>query len=189
MLSNQKKHLREKYKKIRLKKYESLKSLIYINVESFLGKFTKEKGINKAVGIYWPLKGEIDLRPLEQKLDLNLAFPACTNNRELNYYLSTNQAFIKDSHGIPAPINKKKLNPTDIEMLFVPGLAVDKKGFRLGYGGGFFDRLRAQKDWRKIKSFVVLPRNCFQVEPLPIDSWDIPFDGWINEDGVFEVSS
>ena len=40
--------------------------------------------------------------------------------------------------------------------------------------------------WKSIPSLGVLPKVCVSKKPLPRDSWDIPFDGWINEEEFFD---
>jgi 5-formyltetrahydrofolate cyclo-ligase len=55
-------------------------------------------------------------------------------------------------------------------------------GLRLGSGGGWYDRLRADPRWAAVPALAVLPAACV-VTPLPRDPWDIPFDGWIDERG------
>ena len=53
---------------------------------------------------------------------------------------------------------------------------------RLGYGGGWFDRLRADPPWRRVPALVVLPAACV-CEALPQEPWDVPFAGWLDEQG------
>ena len=74
-------------------------------------------------------------------------------------------------------------------LLFVPALAVDKTGIRLGYGGGYYDRLRSRQDWTNVPAWVVLPETCVSKELLPRDPWDIPFSGWISEQGPGLIGS
>ena len=69
----------------------------------------------------------------------------------------------------------------------VPALAIDYKGTRLGYGGGCFDKLRADSNWRAIKALAIIPNDCLTKFSLPKDEWDIPFDGWINEKEIFQI--
>ena len=68
-------------------------------------------------------------------------------------------------------------------LLLVPALAIDRTGIRLGYGGGYYDRLRADPTWASVPAWVVLPSACISSEPLPRDAWDVPFTGWITEHG------
>jgi 5-formyltetrahydrofolate cyclo-ligase len=70
-----------------------------------------------------------------------------------------------------------------LALLLVPALAVDATGLRLGSGGGFYDRLRADPAWRAVPALAVLPAACV-VPRLPGDPWDVPFDGWLDETGL-----
>ena len=88
---------------------------------------------------------------------------------------------------IPAPLDEAILDADAIGLLLIPALAMDQRGIRLGYGGGFFDRLRSDLTWRKIPAFAVVPQACISTELLPRDSWDVPLDGWISERGVARV--
>ena len=64
-----------------------------------------------------------------------------------------------------------------------PALDFDREGIRLGYGGGWFDRLRQQSPWNQVPALAVVARGCL-VEQLPADPWDVPFPGWLDEQGV-----
>lgn len=68
-------------------------------------------------------------------------------------------------------------------LLLVPALAIDRSGIRLGSGGGWYDRLRADPHWRTVPALAVLPAACVSPTPLPRDPWDVPFDGWLDETG------
>jgi len=70
-------------------------------------------------------------------------------------------------------------------MIFVPCLSVDKNLIRLGYGGGYFDKLRRDNDWRNIPCIGVLTSNCVSTIPLPRAEWDIPLSGFITEKEIF----
>jgi 5-formyltetrahydrofolate cyclo-ligase len=88
-----------------------------------------------------------------------------------------------DNCGIAAPLACPPLPATAMAALLLPCLALDGRGLRLGYGGGWFDRLRAQPAWRAVPALGVLPAACL-VAALPRDSWDVPLDGWIDESGL-----
>ena len=86
-------------------------------------------------------------------------------------------------------IKGNPINPKDISILFVPAIAIDKEGYRLGYGGGYFDRLRQKDLWLSIPSFVVISNNCISKTTLPRDKWDVPFNGWISEKGLHQIEA
>ncbi len=79
------------------------------------------------------------------------------------------------------------LSPTALGLLLVPALAIDRQGIRLGYGGGWYDRLRADPAWRAVPALAVLPAACV-VETLPRDGWDVPFAGWLDESGLHWIN-
>jgi 5,10-methenyltetrahydrofolate synthetase len=151
---------------------------------SFVRRTTKETSV---VGLYWPLDNEVDLRPLRTQLPNPVALPQADGKGCLRYGRWSGQVLKKDGCGIPAPTNSSNLRPEEISLLLVPALAVDSSGIRLGYGGGYYDRLRSDPLWANVPAWVVLPSQCVQVSPLPRDSWDVPFNGWITEQGPGQV--
>ncbi len=183
--NNSKETQRSNYKVIRNKVLPQVENLIIEKVTERIQIFLtthKQKGF---LGIYWPLHGEVDLRGLKVNLTIPIALPASREKGLMTYHPWTDSQLRKDFYGIPAPLDEPILKPQDMSLLLVPAIAIDQHGYRLGYGGGFFDRLRAKKDWRSIPALVILPKACVSKEPLPKNSWDIPFDGWINEEGNF----
>jgi len=150
------------------------------------------------LGIYWPLAGEVDLRGLRSTLGERLALPAVEHatpapqtgadpqhpGRLLYRAWNQGQPLEPDGCGIPAPpASTPPLSPADLALLLVPALAVDRSGYRLGYGGGWYDRLRADPAWARVPALAVLPSACL-VALLPCDPWDIPFAGWLTEHGI-----
>lgn len=81
----------------------------------------------------------------------------------------------KNTFGIWQPkLNVQQVLPlNEIDIIFVPLVAFDQQGNRLGMGGGFYDR--TLQNWQQ-KSFIPigLAHQCQQVEHLPLASWDIP---------------
>ena len=51
------------------------------------------------------------------------------------------EALVEAVWGIPEPANLRVIDPLTIEVVVAPGLGFDRSGFRVGYGGGFYDRL------------------------------------------------
>ncbi len=187
--SLQKKIKRAEFKKIREESIKLNKEPIINEVEKVLREITGKSNTGMFVGIYWPLKDEIDLRCLKYQSSFNLALPASRQNKLLSYHPWLKKTLKKDFLKIPAPTTERSLNPEEILVLLLPAIAIDIFGCRLGYGGGYFDRLRSDPQWRSIPSFVVTPQKCVSYEPLPMDPWDIPINGWISEEGIFEIQN
>ena len=178
-ISEKKKFERTKFKNLMDKSSPVDRKKVEINVKLYVESlFKKGKTINH-IGIYWPIKNEVDIRSLNDKY--SLALPRCDKNKELFFCEWKGTQLTKDYEGIPSPSLALKLSYEEISMIFIPCLAVDKNLTRLGYGGGYFDRLRADKRWRAIPCIGVLTSNCVSNHFLIREDWDIPLSGFITE--------
>ncbi len=176
------------YFKLKRSKLPSLiKKKIFFEVEKELQRLTHQDEIHGSVGIYWPLPGEVDLRPLRSSTDLKFALPSSYKNGQMKYHNWGNKKLEMDSFNIPSPLKETPLRGNSMGLILAPALAIDLNGIRLGYGGGFFDRLRSKMEWRSISSLAVLPKACVSHHALPKDRWDVPFNGWITEEGVTRI--
>jgi 5-formyltetrahydrofolate cyclo-ligase len=149
---------------------------------------------DRRLGLYWPIGAEPDLRPLASVPSLaeRLALPAVavagdgSQGRLVYRAWRLGDPLEADACAIPAPLGPE-LGPQSLGLLLVPALALDRRGIRLGSGGGWYDRLRADPAWRALPALAVLPSACL-VDRLPADVWDIPFDGWIDEMGLHRLA-
>ena len=135
------------------------------------------------------MKGEVDIRFIREITNQKIALPSSSKTKGITYHHWSNNQVVPDSNRIPAPTGENAISPNDISILFVPAIAIDQKGYRLGYGGGYFDRLRQQDLWLSIPSFVVISNSCISKKPLPRDEWDLPFSGWISEKGLHQIKA
>jgi len=174
---------RVKFKKIMSESSLSERKNVRENVERFLATLDRNIWINKFFAIYWPLKDEVDLRELRKKYPL--ALPKCNLSKRIDFYIWDDAPLIKDQEGIFAPNNSELLDTRHISYIFVPCLSVDKKLNRLGYGGGYYDKLRATKEWRLIPCIGVLTNKCVSKSFLTKDNWDIPLNGFITDKEIF----
>ena len=79
-------------------------------------------------------------------------------------------------------IDTQHLRSDDI--LLVPAVGCDRQGYRMGYGGGFYDRMLSDPAWASVtKIGIVFDFAC--VDRLPIDPWDQPLSGVCTENGLF----
>ena len=148
----------------------------------------------RLLGLYCPLPGEVDLRELETLLPGRLALPAITagprdpSARLVYRPWRGGDPLEPDSCRNPAPLaGAGELPAQALGLLLVPALACDGAGIRLGYGGGWYDRLRADPSWAQVPALAVLPRGC-RVGQLPRDPWDVPLQGWLDEEGLGHFS-
>ena len=69
-------------------------------------------------------------------------------------------------------------------MTVIPLLAVNGRGFRIGYGKGFYDRYLKDKRTKKVGLGY-----SFQIESFEEDKWDIPLDLFLCEKGIYYYES
>jgi 5-formyltetrahydrofolate cyclo-ligase len=97
------------------------------------------------LGVYWPMRGEPDLRDLYAMLDqqgMKLALPVAVQlAAPLAFALwKPGETLDKDACGVPAPAARTLVRP---DALLIPCVGFTKSNIRLGYGGGFYDRTLA----------------------------------------------
>jgi 5-formyltetrahydrofolate cyclo-ligase len=104
------------------------------------------------------------------------------NHQLTHYALSPETPLVTNRFGIPEPVINDQLPMTNdqFDLILVPLLAVDERGHRVGYGGGYYDRFLAQcrPDCQKIGLSLFPPVDRIDdVEPT-----DVPLDEWITTD-------
>ena len=146
----------------------------------------------RKVFIYWPLDGEPDLRPMANSLSSDLPFfalPVMVSNGQLAFFLwNPGDPVVQNACGIVEPLGLGQ--PETIEgdtVIFVPSIAVDSRGFRLGYGGGYYDRLMAQHP--KAQYIGVVWHELFFNSLAIEDAWDRWLPRVVTQEGVFECQS
>ena len=110
-------------------------------------------------------KKEIDTNPILSMLqgkDKNIVLPKITvRNSFLSYLLTDNTIIKSNKWGIPEPVDGLKVSPHKIDVVFIPLLAFDIYGNRVGYGKGFYDRFLKQcrSDIIKVGLSLFEPEN------------------------------
>jgi len=84
----------------------------------------------------------------------------------------------------PRPDRCERVEPRAIDFVLVPGVAFDARGGRLGYGGGFYDKLLAD-DLSPCAWLVAGAFEAQVVEKVPIDKHDMPMDVVVTENGHY----
>ncbi len=102
---------------------------------------------------------------------------------EMTHYLLTdNTKFKKNSYNIPEPIDGIEVPVSKIEVVFVPLLAYDKNGNRVGYGKGFYDKFLSKCNPGTIKIGLSLFEPEATIEDISVT--DIKLDFCITPNGV-----
>lgn len=109
--------------------------------------FTNFQLEGKTISLFLPIERQKEINTykiLEKGLALgvNIALPkTIMSNHTLKHYQFESHSQLQLSeHGIPEPTHGKIIKPEQLDFVFVPLLAVDKTGHRIGYGKGFYDR-------------------------------------------------
>lgn len=99
--------------------------------------------------------------------------------------------WIRNRYGIlePAPSGRNLVHVTQLDLIIAPLVAVDRRGWRLGSGAGYYDRclhprLRSPR-WRH-PLFVGLAYEFQRVERLEPAVWDVPLDALLTEQRLYE---
>lgn len=137
------------------------------------------------IGFYWPFQGEFN--PLFtvnilRALGTSAALPVIV---EKNHPLKFFEWFptVRMSNGIfniPVPVDTMEIKPN---ALLIPLIGFDEHGYRLGYGGGYYDRTLAGMSPQPLKIGV-----AFEISRMPSiipQPHDIPMDFIVTETGVY----
>ncbi|MDM0043224.1 5-formyltetrahydrofolate cyclo-ligase [Variovorax dokdonensis] len=144
------------------------------------------------IGAYWPIKGEFDPLPALHRWKEDGELTGEPTRRRIGlpvidkvHKTLTFHAWYpgcpmeEDAFGIPKPKDTELVVPT---LLFVPCVGYGPGGFRLGYGGGFYDRTLAALEPRPVTVGLGFANGLVEsLEPLP---HDVPLDAILNDEGV-----
>jgi 5-formyltetrahydrofolate cyclo-ligase len=133
---------------------------------------------------YCSHRQEPDLSYLFTRTDKRWGVPRCVGKDLLWQRWEPQQALVKGAYGILEPSAELPLlEAVDVDLMLVPSVGIDRSGYRLGYGGGYYDRLRADPLWRNVPTIGIVFDFAY-VYVLPIEPWDLPLDGICTELGV-----
>jgi len=143
--------------------------------------------------LYQAADGEIDTAPLASKLlefSKQIAYPclrrdgynASGKRTALRMHFAqcpANRRWITGEYGLLEPLAPTQPPRFNAQVVFLPLVAFDQTGARLGMGGGFYDRLNAARALR-----IGLAHAQQQSANLPVDEWDLPLDAVITERAI-----
>lgn len=111
-------------------------------------------------------------------------FPRCVGN-SLDWHVWTPQDAVQiGAYGIVEPHPEATtIAPQDVDLILVPSVACDYRGYRLGYGGGYYDRLLCSPEWNKKPTIGIVFEFAY-LQHLPIEPWDQPLQGVCTETGL-----
>ena len=166
--------LRKEILKIREK---NNKKNIQINFSQIIKILKKEKMIKKIVGGYYPVNFEVDdleLLKIFKKKNFDISLPVIKKNFQIDFYKwSFSDPLNINKYGIPEPETKNIVYP---DILLIPLVAFDKNLNRLGYGGGYYDRLIKKLSKKKKIMKIGLAFSVQKIDKVPINIYDQKLD-------------
>jgi 5-formyltetrahydrofolate cyclo-ligase len=136
---------------------------------------------------YLPFKGEVDLTSLLSDFPGKVwAAPRIKSDGLMDFHQYDPERLVRHSFGMlePAP-DCPTITPDQVQLALVPGLAYDRQGWRLGYGGGFYDRFLAH--FQGVTAGITY--QALLLDDIPHAGHDIPMQYVITETGpIIEVA-
>ncbi|MBS9773942.1 MAG: 5-formyltetrahydrofolate cyclo-ligase [Tenacibaculum sp.] len=140
-----KNQLRKLYKQKRKDLTEEQINLLQKNIYNQV--FTLNFSLVNTIHIFLPIEkqNEINTYPIidflrEKNKKIVISKSNFTNNTLEHFVFDEKTELEVNKYGIPEPINAKKIDVNEIDLIFVPLLISDTKNYRVGYGKGFYDR-------------------------------------------------
>ncbi len=140
------------------------------------------------IAFYLAINGEINLETLWQSADTqgkHCYFPAINNDHTVSFLPATqNTAWCKKRFGILEPDVDAALAlmPEQLDIIFLPLVAFDDRGTRVGMGGGFYDRTLANHRALQLIGVAYEFQHQAFIQP---DSWDVPLTAMITQQTIY----
>tara|TARA_B100000809_G_scaffold128155_1_gene126246 strand:+ start:171 stop:713 length:543 start_codon:yes stop_codon:yes gene_type:complete len=161
---------------LKLREMENFKN-IKIDFDNVFDLLKKNNLTKKCIGGYFPVNYEIDdleiLKKLKKK-KYQISLPVIKKNFDMDYYSWSFDDPLKiNQYGIPEPFSKQLIYP---DILLVPLVAFDKNLNRLGYGGGYYDRVIDKLSKKKYILKIGLALSVQKINNVPVTKYDKKLD-------------
>lgn len=137
------------------------------------------------IGVYAAFDAEANpaALPAEGK---QLAYPRIVGGELEFAYAKPEELTARGSFGIREPPKElPAIDPAELELIVVPGLAFTYDGARIGYGKGHYDRVLAKvREKNKAAKLIGFAYKAQCIDELPVDWNDVLLDGVVNENGL-----
>ena len=140
---------------------------------------------------YWPIRSELDIRPSLERLvrrghPLGLPVVVAKGAPLIFRLWRPGEPLVEAGFGTSVPTDDRpEVNP---RVLLVPLLSFDRAGYRLGYGGGFYDRTMAALRARQQTLAVGVAFAAQEIEAVPRGPFDQPLDWIVTESEAIQIS-
>ena len=131
--------------------------------------------------LFHPIKNEPDLTPLALELlkeGKTVAFPKVVGREIVPIRVNSLKELGPGRFGILEPPYRPKGVLKEVDVVFVPGVAFDRLGYRIGFGGGYYDRLLEKLS---VRAKIGVCFDFQLLDELPSEPFDVPVDFVITE--------
>lgn len=136
----------------------------------------------KTILAYFSFRQEPDLSPLFT-IPKTWGFPRCVGKQLSWHVWQPGDALHRGAYGILEPLpDAPKIDQSEVDLILVPAVGCDLRGYRLGYGGGYYDRMLSKTEWESKVAIGIIFEFAL-IAQLPVDSWDQPLHGICTESG------
>ncbi|TAG61305.1 MAG: 5-formyltetrahydrofolate cyclo-ligase [Oscillatoriales cyanobacterium] len=111
-------------------------------------------------------------------------FPRCVGKQLSWHVWQPGDALHTGAYGILEPLpDAPKIDRSEVDLILVPAVGCDVRGYRLGYGGGYYDRMLSLTEWESKIAIATIFEFALLAQ-LPVDSWDKALHGICTESGL-----
>ena len=182
--------MKNKYRRSALQQRKSLSdqehsSLSQTIQENFLTSISLS-GIQN-IALYMPISNEVSLELLKKETSIHnkISIPVVKPDKQLQFIRpNVDCEFVLNQFNVLEPTEGIEVEVNSHDLIVVPSVGVDKNGFRLGYGGGYYDRVLAGYERSLNKPLLIGLLFSFQkIDAAFGESHDMKFDRIFTELG------
>ena len=176
---------KENLLRLSLEKRNAQEKLI-IDYLRHLPEWTEAKiiALTKSMPIEFSLEKVVTLA---RNMNKTIVVPVTLPHRQMKFaYWDEKTAFQKNSFGVEEPIQPIWVDEKQIDLVIVPGLAYSKKGERLGFGGGYYDRFLERHHYSTMS--LAYKEQLYDEASWEVDVFDQTIQTLITMEGVTNIN-
>lgn len=190
MRNEEKRALRRELRGRRSQMGRDVRAAATVKINRLLKRYIKR---GRKIGVYWPMGKELRLDGFvraAQKRGAKLYLPYIEPRSRRMWFTpypadGTKQERKRGRAKLHVPqFTGKKIRVHQLSLLLVPIVGIDKRGYRLGQAGGYYDATLSAMKYRLQTQTLGVGFGCQLTDTLPTEPHDLPLDGFVSESGV-----